>query len=102
LNTSQQVGGSLGLAALVTVAATVTRDRLAQTTGSVRAAAASHTGGNTVAALHALTIEATVHGYQMAFRVGALGAGIAFLIAIITVRSPGRQAVPSKETALVL
>jgi len=102
LNTSQQVGGSLGLAALVTVAATVTRDRLAQTTGSVRAAAASHAGGRTVAALHALTTEATVHGYQMAFRVGALGAGIAFLIAILTVRSPGHQAVPSKETALVV
>jgi len=101
LNTSQQVGGSLGLAALVTVAASVTRDRLAQTTGSMRASAASHAGGKAAAALHVLTTEATVHGYQMAFRVGALGAGIAFLIAILTVRSPVRQAALFEEAALV-
>jgi len=75
LNASQQVGGSLGLAALVTVAATATRHQLQ---------AAGHRAG---AAAHHLALAATVHGYQDAFRVAAIGAGLAFVVALTVVRS---------------
>ncbi|MHB1710097.1 MAG: MFS transporter [Acidimicrobiales bacterium] len=74
LNTSQQVGGSLGLAALVTVASTVTRDSLA------RHAAALHSAGGAAA------LSAGVHGYQAAFRSGAIAAGLAVLFALVLLR----------------
>ncbi len=79
LNTSQQVGGSLGLAALVTVAATATRDAL-------RHASAA---GHGAAALHAAATTASVHGYQVAFRTGAAAAALAFVIAVVAVRARG-------------
>ena len=44
LNTSQHMGGSLGLAALVTVAATTARDRLRSLAGARRTPAAGHPG----------------------------------------------------------
>ncbi len=76
LNTAQQVGGSLGLAALVTVAATATRDRLKVPAGTVeRLGGARH-----------LAVLATVGGYQDAFRAGAAGAALAFLLALLVVR----------------
>jgi EmrB/QacA subfamily drug resistance transporter len=75
LNTAQQVGGALGLAALVTIAATATRDSLP----AQRAAAP-------LAAHHAALLAA-VAGYQDAFRAGAAGAGIAFVIALLVVRA---------------
>ncbi len=69
LNTSQQVGGSLGLAVLVTVAATVGRHTL-------------------VAAGHNSLVLEQVAGTQAAFRVGALGAFLGFLLAAALVRTP--------------
>jgi len=69
LNTSQQIGGSLGLAVLVTVAATVGRHTLA-------------------AAGHGSLVSAQVAGTQAAFRVGALGAFLGFLLAAAWVRTP--------------
>jgi len=80
LNTSQQVGGSLGLATLVTVAATATRDQLRHATAALHAAtpAASH--------LRALATAATVHGYDTAFRVGAAFAALAFVLAVLVLR----------------
>ena len=73
LNTSQQVGGSLGLAALVTVAATATRDQLR------RVAAANGVHGVRV---HAVATAASVHGYQLAVRTGALAPLLAFVLAL--------------------
>lgn len=62
LNTSQQIGGSLGLAVLVTVAATARRHRL-------EAAARALHGASRVSAR--AQVDATVHGFQEALRVGA-------------------------------
>jgi len=87
LNTSQQVGGSLGLAALVTVAATTTGDQLRRASAAVRTTSRS-SGPVAAAALHRLTVDATVHGYQMAFRTGALGAAVAFVLAVAVLRAP--------------
>jgi len=98
LNTSQQVGGSLGLAILVTVAATATRDQLQ------RAVTGLHTAGTTLSTprLHALTAAASVHGYQMAFRWGAAGAAIAFVVAVALLRSSasGQTAPPGEPAPL--
>jgi EmrB/QacA subfamily drug resistance transporter len=78
LNTGQQIGGSLGLAVLVTVATSVTSGRLAS-------------AGHTVSrAQHAL---ATTNGYDAAFRIGSLIAFVAFVLAVTVIR--GGQTVPS-------
>jgi hypothetical protein len=78
LNTGQQIGGSLGLAVLVTVATSVTRSHLAS-------------AGHTVSrAQHAL---ATTSGYDAAFRIGSLIALVAFVLAVSVIR--GRSAVPA-------
>ena len=74
LNTSQQIGGSLGLAVLVTVASSVTAGRLATIHGS---------GG---ALHHALVNQAVTSGYGMAFRVAALIAFGGFVVAAFVVR----------------
>ena len=78
LNSSQQVGGSLGLAALVTVAATVARDQ--QRGAPARASQVAHQ-----AALVALT-----HGDRAAFLVAAAGAALAFVLAVGVLR-PAKQ-----------
>ena len=95
LNTSQQVGGSLGLAALVTVAATATRDALRHTPATGAHAAASRGAS----ALHAAAVAASVHGYQLAFRTGAAGAALAFVIAVVAVRPRGVRAGADEELA---
>ncbi len=83
LNTSQQIGGSLGLAALVTVAATVSRSRgeaLRTSLGSTPSPSQ----------LHEITVAATVHGYEAAFRIGAAAAGLAAALALLLLlRRPG-------------
>jgi len=76
LNTSQQIGGSLGLAVLVTVAATVRNHQLATSTHA------------TSSMLVKAQLAATVQGFQAALRVGALSSLIAFLIALLVVRTP--------------
>jgi EmrB/QacA subfamily drug resistance transporter len=68
LNTAQQVGGTLGLAVLVTVAAAATRSAL----GS--------------GAAHSVT--ATVHGYSVAFVVASGIAFAGFLVALAAIRTP--------------
>jgi len=80
LNTSQQIGGSLGLAVLVTVAATARRHVLNAAHG---AATSSQ-----------VQLHATVHGFQQALRVGALSAFLAFVIAVVVVRTPRTHSVP--------
>jgi len=78
LNTGQQVGGSLGLAILVTVATSVTRGQ--------------H---------HVSQAVAITTGYGAAFRVGAGLALLAFLIALVSLRSGRTRSaeVPSLEPA---
>ena len=73
LNTSQQIGASLGLAVLVTVSATVRTHQLAR--------------AGVIPAAHA-QVDATVHGFQVALRVGSLSAFLAFLTALLVVRAP--------------
>lgn len=77
LNTSQQIGGSLGLAVLVTVSATVRTHQLALATRL------------SVAQAH---VHATVQGFQVALRVGALSALLAFITALLVVRTPRHHA----------
>jgi len=86
LNTGQQIGGSLGLAVLVTVATSVTSGRLA---------AAGHTASR---AQHAL---ATTSGYDAAFRIGSLIAFVGFVLAVTVIRSTNRlpAAVASVSTS---
>ncbi len=81
LNTSQQIGGSLGLAILVTVSATARSHQLA--------VAAKLHGANSVSAHDQLL--ATVHGFQDALRVGALSSLLAFAIALLVIRTPAPQ-----------
>jgi EmrB/QacA subfamily drug resistance transporter len=71
LNTSQQIGGSLGLAVIVTVASAFT----------------------TVVAGHAPTHAAVTHGYDAGFRVASLVALCGFVLAAVVLRRP--RPVPS-------
>jgi len=85
LNTSQQVGGSLGLAALVTVAATAGRDYV------VGHAQPLH------AVPHAVTAAAGVAGFQAALRGGAVASAAAFFISLLVLRP---VATPEKAVSL--
>ncbi len=85
LNTSQQIGGSLGLAVLVTASATAARHHVQSATATIVRATGSVPGAPTMAKI---TLDATVHGYQVAMRGGALGALLAFVIAMTVVRTP--------------
>jgi hypothetical protein len=84
LNTAQQIGGTLGLAVLVTVAAAATRTALSS-------------GGRHLVAQQAstLTLTSTVHGYSTAFLVGSCIAFGAFLVALAAVRIQAPVAGPS-------
>ena len=90
LNTAQQVGGALGLAALVTIAATATRDSLPL-----------HRAASAVAAHH-LALLAAVAGYQDAFRAGAAGAGLAFVLALAVVRARPAADMAADPSALAM
>ena len=76
LNTSQQIGGSLGLAALVTVSATVRSHHLTT---------AAHLTSSTLAKVQ---VDAIVQGFHAALRVGSLSALTAFVIALLVIRTP--------------
>jgi predicted MFS family arabinose efflux permease len=75
LNTAQQVGGTLGLAVLVTVATTLTRN-------AVRAAA----GHVTHQSARAVAVSSSIHGYRGAFLVGSAIALIGFLVSVTALR----------------
>jgi predicted MFS family arabinose efflux permease len=70
VNTSQQVGGALGLAILAVIANTATTVALST--------------GQSIA-------EATVHGYQQAFLTSTVLVVIALLIAIFVIQTPKQQ-----------
>ena len=76
LNSAQEIGGTLGLAVLVTVAATVSRNWLSST---VR----KH---GTNASLRTLTLDSALHGYRAAFLVGAAIATVGGLVALAAIR----------------
>jgi hypothetical protein len=80
LNTSQQIGGSIGLAVLVTISAAANAHQLTVLT----AGASTTTAAHAAAAEHLL---ATVAGFDAGFRAGAIAAAGAFLVALIAVRS---------------
>jgi MFS family permease len=81
VNTTQQVGGSLGTALLNTVAATATANYLT-----------SH---------HGASAASLVHGYTVAFTVSAVLLGIGAVAALILVR-PNRRDVPAEETVMAV
>ena len=83
LNTGQQIGGSLGLAVLVTVATSVTR---------------SHLGSFGHAATRAQHALATTSGYDAAFRIGSLIACVAFILAVTVIRGSTRVPVVVEPT----
>ena len=74
LNVGQQLGGSMGLAVLGTIAATVTKNDLLGVLPS-----------------HAAINHAVTAGYGMAFGIASLIAAGALLIAIAAVRGPARR-----------
>ncbi len=86
LATSQQVGGSLGLAALVTVSTAAARDQLHLLLRSTDVAL-------TPARVRALRVAAGVHGVDMAIRAGALATVLAFALALL-LRTRGPAALP--------
>ena len=72
LNSSQQIGGTIGLAVLVTVATTVTRNWLR-----------SHA---TRAPARTLALNSALHGYRVAFLVAAAIAAVGSLVALAAIR----------------
>lgn len=84
LNTSQQIGGSLGTALLNTIAATATAGYLV-----------AH-GGATKAAQYA----ALTHGYTASFRVGAVFLVIGALVVAVTINIGKESLVESEEPVL--
>ena len=75
LNTSQQLGGSVALAALVSVAATATRHSLA------------HVASSSLATSPSAQLAAEVHGFQSALHGGVAAAAAAFVMALFLPRT---------------
>ena len=84
INTSQQVGGALGLAILATVANSVTEGPLARAMAS----------GDQAAAAAALT-----DGFQDAFLVGAAFAALGLLLTLIMIKGSDSRAMIGEEPA---
>jgi EmrB/QacA subfamily drug resistance transporter len=83
LNTAQQVGGTLGLAVLVTVATTAARNHL-------RATAARHAANQSA---RSLAISSSIHGYHSAFLLGSTIAMCGFVVSVTALRvaAPGAR-----------
>ena len=77
LNTTQQVGGSLGLAVLSTIAISVSKAKVA----SLATASQGHV-------TRLAEAVATTHGYTTAFEISAGVAFVAFLISALVIRTP--------------
>jgi len=88
INTSQQVGGAVGIAVLSTIAGTVSASHI---TAAVRAAVAA--GGNAQAAAAAATPQGLVDGFHAAFYVGAATAIVGFVCAVLLIRRTPRGVV---------
>jgi MFS family permease len=92
LNTMQQVGGSLGLAALATVAATATTAQFAQADAVGAQLQAVANGVPGVAppdpALVVQWAESLTHGYATAFGVGTIMMVVALVLTLVLVNAP--------------
>jgi fucose permease len=93
LNTSQQIGGALGLAVLATVAIDATKSELS----SLTAHAHGHASAQAVAQA---TATATTHGYTTAFAVGAAVAFAGLIISLLVIRTPQKSPNEGKTPAL--
>jgi MFS family permease len=71
VNTTQEIGGALGVAVLASAALTITTDRLRSADGSSVAVAAALTDG-----------------FQVAYTVGAALAAVGFLLALVLIQTP--------------
>jgi predicted MFS family arabinose efflux permease len=89
LNTAQQVGGTLGLAILVTIAADATRSAL----GSAAVPKGPQTARD-------LAFAASLHGYTTAFVVGACISFAAFLVALVAVHPPAPPRSPATSSRI--
>jgi MFS family permease len=92
LNTSQQIGGSLGLAALVTLMATSTANSMKSAQVLIKAASKADPNATTTALASRLALNASVHGYQVAFKAGSIFALVAFVVAALVIRSATKPA----------
>ncbi|GAA2738430.1 MFS transporter [Actinocorallia aurantiaca] len=86
INTTQQIGGALGLAALSTISATVANDRLPDASESFFKAAAL---GD--APLLQKAAEALTHGYTTAFLVATTLFVAALVIAVAAINTPRQE-----------
>ena len=82
VNVAQQIGGTLGLSILVTVSATATSTDLK----SALSRAGSTASKKSVQ--HLAMVQATVHGWDVAFLVGAGFAIFGLIVALIFIRPP--------------
>ncbi len=86
LNSGQQVGGSLGLAVLGTIAATVTHNDLTTAFGDRAARFANGSPAGASTGVRETVATAYTNGFTTAFTVGAVIMLVAFLLAVIVVR----------------
>jgi hypothetical protein len=87
-NTGQQVGGSIGLAVLGTVAWTVVANSIRASTSHATAAIArpGHSARPSQAALTAMYRHALASGFSRAFLAAAAAMLLALIITVITIR----------------
>ena len=81
INTSQQVGGAVGIALLSTIAGTVTSNHITSA-----ATAAARAGGDAKHAAAAAAPQALVDGFHAAFYVGAVTAFIGLVCTVVLIR----------------
>lgn len=94
LNTMQQVGGSLGLAALATVAVNATNARFENAADIAQGMASGQIPPDP--AVMPQLVDAVTHGYTMAFQVGAFMMIGALIITLFALNAP-KQSTPSAE-----
>ena len=106
LNVQQQVGGTLGLAALVTVSTTATRNelqaQLARLGGALAPGSAVPGSAGTPAAPPGVLNEALVHGWAVGFEVAALFAVAGLIAGLFTLprRTGISQEVQAEEPVM--
>jgi len=81
INTSQQVGGAVGVAVLSTIAGTVATSHI-----NTAATAAAATGANPQQAAAAATPQGLVDGFHAAFYVGAATALVGLVCTVVLIR----------------
>jgi MFS family permease len=92
LNTMQQVGGSLGLAALATIATTAANDRLPHADLAFFAAIKSGS-----AELFAKAAEALTRGYTVAFMVGSIMTLAGLVITVLAINAKKQRATEDEQ-----